>query len=153
MQARTLGPHHSRVGCCDTKLLTFATLAWATVAALSTMQLPLNAINSKTNMVNNPGQLSAWFKELKGGGVTGVMSDTWWGITEPQPKAYNFTGYQSLLKVQCSTLRPPVPPAPTYNPWPAIMASSACAAPTAGGCSHRINLLYVLARSWCPTLA
>lgn len=64
-------------------------------------QLPLNAINADTNTVSNPSQLSAWFKQLKSGGVTGVMSDTWWGITEPQPKAYNFTGYQHLLKVPC----------------------------------------------------
>ena len=70
-------------------------------------QLPLNAITSD-NQVNNPSQLSSWFKELKGGGVTGVMSDTWWGLTEPEPQRYNFTGYQSLLKVRC-LLVPPLP--------------------------------------------
>jgi len=62
------------------------------------VMLPLNAITSD-NQVNNPSQLSSWFKELKGGGVTGVMSDTWWGLTEPEPQRYNFTGYQSLLKL------------------------------------------------------
>lgn len=92
-------------GVTATALVGAALLVATTLAALATpvqgngvpvfVMLPLNALNSD-NTVNNPSQLSSWFKELKGAGVKGVMGDTWWGLTEPQPKQYNFTGYQAL---------------------------------------------------------
>lgn len=52
------------------------------------VMLPLDTITLQ-NTLNDPQQLKANLYTLKQGGVTGVMSDTWWGLTEPSPQQYN----------------------------------------------------------------
>ena len=36
---------------------------------------------------------------LRDAGVKGVMLDVWWGITEPSPKNYRWSGYETLFGI------------------------------------------------------
>lgn len=59
--------------------------------------LPLDTITSSG--VNNPSKLSGYLNQLKSVGVTGVMSDCWWGLVEGTEKSYNFAPYSQLTQM------------------------------------------------------
>ncbi|KAK8836350.1 beta-amylase [Tritrichomonas musculus] len=40
-----------------------------------------------------------WCKQLKEGGIDGVMIDVWWGLVEKTPKNYQWEGYDKIFKV------------------------------------------------------
>lgn len=50
-------------------------------------------------VLSNPAELRRNLRKLKHAGVTGVMTDCWWGITEPEPKVYRFDAYKSFVKI------------------------------------------------------
>jgi beta-amylase len=61
------------------------------------VMLPLDTINNN-NQVSNPQQILSWMKQLKSGGVDGVMVDVWWGLVEKStPQVYDWTAYQELV--------------------------------------------------------
>ncbi|CAJ1327206.1 unnamed protein product [Effrenium voratum] len=62
------------------------------------VMLPLDVMN-RNSTINDPEQLNHWFEQLRGINVTGVMTDVWWGITEPAPKEYAFQGYKDLVRM------------------------------------------------------
>ncbi len=62
------------------------------------VQLPLTVV-SNSNVVVDPDGLSASLKQLKQGGVSGIMGDTWWGLVETAPQQYNFTAYQQVVGI------------------------------------------------------
>lgn len=38
-----------------------------------------------------------WLRPRRGAAQDGFMVDVWWGITEPDPKTYNFAPYRNLI--------------------------------------------------------
>lgn len=54
---------------------------------------------SNEGVLNDPGQLRQNLTKLKAAGVTGVMTDCWWGITEPEPRQYRFGAYKELVQI------------------------------------------------------
>lgn len=73
---------------------------WASIAAATevSVMLPLDAITNDGKL-KDPDGLKNQLHQLKDGGVDGVMSDVWWGITEPEPNKYNFDAYKSLVAI------------------------------------------------------
>lgn len=57
------------------------------------------------DMVNNEGHLRDYWNlywkldKIKKAGADGFMVDVWWGVTEPQPKVYNFNAYKEILDI------------------------------------------------------
>mmetsp|Transcript_63216 Transcript_63216/g.112380 ORF Transcript_63216/g.112380 Transcript_63216/m.112380 type:complete len:425 (+) Transcript_63216:2-1276(+) len=47
----------------------------------------------------NPKQLRKDLTKIKECGAAGVMTDVWWGITEPYPREYNFEGYKDFCDI------------------------------------------------------
>lgn len=62
---------------------------------------PLTILNEKQE-IQDQERLEIWFNQLSQNQVDGIMIDIWWGITEPTPKNYNFTGYQQLFTLMQS---------------------------------------------------
>lgn len=59
------------------------------------VMLPLSTVTEQ-NTLRDPATLASNLQALANIGVAGVMTDVWFGICEPHPRAYNFTGYQQL---------------------------------------------------------
>ena len=57
------------------------------------------------DLVNNDGypsfqsKFENWCNMLRDANVKGVMLDIWWGITEPSPKNYRWSGYETLFSI------------------------------------------------------
>jgi beta-amylase len=63
------------------------------------VMLPLNVIKNDMTL-NNPNQLKDQFFQLKRIGVTGIMTDVWWGLVERDtPKQYNWEPYLQLINL------------------------------------------------------
>lgn len=62
------------------------------------VMLPLDAVGHD-NTLTDPEGLRADMTKLKQAGVAGVMTDVWFGLCEPSPQAYNFTGYVELARM------------------------------------------------------
>lgn len=62
------------------------------------VMLPLGAI-SPFGSIADPTGLSHQFDSLQNISVDGFMVDVWWGLTEPAPKAYNFSAYRQLFQM------------------------------------------------------
>ncbi|KAJ4773682.1 Beta-amylase [Rhynchospora pubera] len=62
------------------------------------VMLPLGVVNSNCE-VADPDTLIKDLKLLKSIGIDGVMVDIWWGIVEPKPLDYNWTGYKNLFEI------------------------------------------------------
>ncbi|OLP82700.1 Beta-amylase 3, chloroplastic [Symbiodinium microadriaticum] len=60
------------------------------------VMLPLDLFDEAFRL-KNPEQLKHWFAQLAKAQVTGLMVDCWWGLTEPAPGQYDFTGYRELV--------------------------------------------------------
>jgi len=60
------------------------------------VMLPLDLFDEAFHL-KNPEQLKRWFAQLAKAKVTGLMVDCWWGLTEPAPGQYDFTGYRELV--------------------------------------------------------
>ena len=65
------------------------------------LMMPLDTVNSETGELGEeiPGLLQG----AADVGAEGIMVDVWWGLCEPEPNAYNFTGYLDLMQ-RCKTL-------------------------------------------------
>jgi len=98
------------------------------------VMMSLTMVDSKTGKLSDPAALRSNLTEIKKTGAVGVMTDVWWGITEPTPKGYNFDPYRQLvdmlrelgLKVQfvtsfhqCGTEAAARQPGNCYIPLPA----------------------------------
>jgi len=86
------------------------------LSVLCSMMILTNGINVYVMLpldtVTNEGQLNGkypfdqWFAQLKGAGVAGVMADVWWGLTERDPRQYDWRSYDQLIeKVQRAGLK------------------------------------------------
>lgn len=62
------------------------------------VMLPLDVI-SDSGEVKEPHLLAELFDALQETEVDGFMTDVWWGITEKNPKEYNFTSYHVLFEM------------------------------------------------------
>lgn len=60
------------------------------------VMLPLDAGLAEPRMGRE--QLQAALHGLKGAGAAGVMADVWWGVCEPGPGTYDFSGYVGLFR-------------------------------------------------------
>jgi len=60
--------------------------------------LSLTTVTNDGN-IGNKGHLAWELDKLRESNADGFMVDVWWGITEPQPKAYNFGAYQELVEM------------------------------------------------------
>jgi len=62
------------------------------------VMLPLTTVSSDGKLADVDG-LSQKLDRLKDAGVDGFMVDVWWGLTEKQPKVYDFSAYQKLVQL------------------------------------------------------
>lgn len=83
-----------------------ATTILAALAALAVcacgipvyVMLPLTQVNEYG--VDDPQTLKADLAKMKAGGVTGVMTDMWWGLVEGKTQGvYNWSGYKALAEL------------------------------------------------------
>ena len=62
------------------------------------VMLPLTTVDQ--HGVSDPQTLSKDLAKLKSGGITGVMTDVWWGLVEGKTQgAYNWSGYKTLVNL------------------------------------------------------
>mmetsp|Transcript_15480 Transcript_15480/g.27153 ORF Transcript_15480/g.27153 Transcript_15480/m.27153 type:complete len:482 (+) Transcript_15480:36-1481(+) len=54
---------------------------------------------SRNGTLNDPEGLRQNLTKVKATGAAGVMTDVWWGITEPKPKQYNFAPYKQFFQM------------------------------------------------------
>jgi len=62
------------------------------------LMLPLDTIGSDGKL-RDPLALGAMFDAMVATDVDGFMVDVWWGLTEPQPQEYDFSGYRDLFEM------------------------------------------------------
>jgi hypothetical protein len=62
------------------------------------VMLSLTTVTSD-GQISNKGHLAWELDKLKEANADGFMVDVWWGITEVQPKVYNFGAYQELVQM------------------------------------------------------
>jgi len=60
------------------------------------MSLTMVSLNGT---LNDPEALRRNLTKIRETGATGVMSDVWWGITEPEPQKYNFAAYRQFFSI------------------------------------------------------
>ena len=60
------------------------------------LMMPLDTINSTSGTLSS--EAIALISEVPGVRAEGIMVDVWWGICEPIPGKYNFSGYTDLLR-------------------------------------------------------
>ena len=65
------------------------------------LMMPLDTVNSETGELGE--EISGLLQGAADVGAEGIMVDVWWGLCEPEPNAYNFTGYLDLMQ-RCKTL-------------------------------------------------
>ncbi|KAL0223986.1 hypothetical protein P9112_003376 [Eukaryota sp. TZLM1-RC] len=63
------------------------------------VMLPLDLVNNRGELAYPETEILDWFYKLTNASITNVMSDVWWGLTEPQPRQYNFNPYINLLQI------------------------------------------------------
>lgn len=63
------------------------------------IMMPLDTVNADGSDLSQLVTMKAWLKGLRDSGVTGVMCDVWWGLCEPSPGKYNFTGYLKFCEI------------------------------------------------------
>lgn len=121
-----------------TAVIVLALAAIGTAGVPVFVMLPLDAVGHD-NTLTDPEGLRADLAKLKQAGVAGFMTDVWFGLCEPAPQAYNFTGYVELarmasdldLKIQAvmsfhkARSLPQPPCTPSLTMLPAWMPSSA----------------------------
>ena len=61
------------------------------------VMLPLTQVDE--HGLNDPTTLKADLAKLKSGGITGVMTDVWWGLVEKTQGSYDWSGYKDLAKL------------------------------------------------------
>ncbi|KAL0227723.1 hypothetical protein RCL1_003866 [Eukaryota sp. TZLM3-RCL] len=75
-------------------------VAVVTVSAVEvSIMMPLNLVDNSGYLHYSEEQLTTWFYRLTNASIHNVMADVWWGITEPQPKHYNFDAYVKFLTI------------------------------------------------------
>lgn len=77
-------------------MIFFFLFAFTTAIEVNLM-LPLDTVTSKG--FTNQDQFRKDFQKLKDAGLSGVMSDVWWGIVEQQPGQYDWSGYKELFQL------------------------------------------------------
>jgi beta-amylase len=60
--------------------------------------MPLTVVTNE-GYVNNDPHLSWQLDKLKEANADGFMVDVWWGLTEKQPKQYDFSAYEKLVSM------------------------------------------------------
>ena len=68
-----------------------------TIAIEVNLMLPLDTVTH--NGFNNQDQFRRDFQKLKSAGLSGVMSDIWWGVVETSSGQYNWNGYKQLVQL------------------------------------------------------
>jgi len=70
----------------------------ASTLPLVNVMLPLTTVSSEGKL-NDAAGLTWKLDKLKDAGVDGFMVDVWWGVTERQPKVYDFGAYHELVQL------------------------------------------------------
>jgi len=62
------------------------------------VMLQLDTVNN-AGALGDKGKMSWMLDKLRDAGADGFMVDVWWGLTERQPKVYNFDAYKELVQM------------------------------------------------------
>jgi len=62
------------------------------------VMMSLKMVNLNGSLTD-PDGLRQNLTKVKEAGAAGVMTDVWWGITEPKPKQYNFAPYRQFVQI------------------------------------------------------
>jgi beta-amylase len=62
------------------------------------VMLQLDTVNNR-GALTDKGKMSWMFDKLRDARADGFMVDVWWGLTEPEPKVYNFDAYKELVEM------------------------------------------------------
>lgn len=64
--------------------------------------MPLNTV-ALNGTITDKNKTQTYLNNIKNAGAAGIMIDVWWGIAEPNPKAYNFAPWVEIASM-CQNL-------------------------------------------------